>query len=302
MSWPLLELRSTAHSQTQSSPTPSKPQRKKLLTQAEKYRIRQFHQENPFVTHSHIAGFFGLERSTVSKILGQSPSDLSIPPQPQHFPPTMPTMSPAEVPVQNYTPAGSSQRSVQRALLHWSQQNQRSGVHVTRAMIRQEAASLAAMTWNQKEPADIVGSSDGPYNQNSYYDCAETQDLPLNTNQSSMPSQFWDEGWNLLAPLSPSSISAQPPPPQLSTTTMTTTATIPDSSLQDIRAEDISLALVPPHQCALGMGSHEKLRPSASDAQLGLDTVIAYMTASKPLSSFDYLCFEHLRERLFRLE
>ena len=36
--------------------TSSQYQRNKPLTQAEKARIRQFHQENPFVTHQHIAG------------------------------------------------------------------------------------------------------------------------------------------------------------------------------------------------------------------------------------------------------
>lgn len=42
-----------------SSSTTSKPaSRKRQLTQAEKFSIQKFHQDNPFVTHHHIAGAF----------------------------------------------------------------------------------------------------------------------------------------------------------------------------------------------------------------------------------------------------
>lgn len=38
--------------------------------------------------------------------------------------------------------------------------------------------------------------------------------------------------------------------------------------------------------------------PSGRDARMALDTVYEHMVSGEPLTSFDHLCIEHLRERL----
>jgi hypothetical protein len=74
--WETPEMPSTPSSQPPSPPAPlstAKPQqRKRQLTQAEKANIQRFHQENPFVTHNHIAGLFGLERRYMPRQLASN--------------------------------------------------------------------------------------------------------------------------------------------------------------------------------------------------------------------------------------
>ena len=95
--------------------------------------------------------------STVSKILGETLPDLNLRSPLGHSQPVMPTVGPAEVPVHvNNNVPQFSQPKVQRALLQWTQQNQQAGIHVTRAMIRQKAASLAALSWTEEPSRNIL--------------------------------------------------------------------------------------------------------------------------------------------------
>ncbi|KAF1843286.1 uncharacterized protein K460DRAFT_407648 [Cucurbitaria berberidis CBS 394.84] len=94
--------------------------KRKSLTVADRNQIYQFHEDNPLVTHGSIAAIFGVERSTVSKIVQKS----------YHGPQPTVAMS------------GHASR-VEIKLLEWTHDCRKKGIKVTRDMIRTQATVLA---------------------------------------------------------------------------------------------------------------------------------------------------------------
>lgn len=120
--------------------------------------------------------------STVSKILSESLPDISLRSLPEHFQPILPAIGLAEMPVRTSNlSSGSPPPKVQRALLQWAQQNQQAGIHLTRAMIRQEAASLAAITWTPQNSGGMISTGLDPRSQNMPNDSAARFAMMTNT-------------------------------------------------------------------------------------------------------------------------
>ncbi|KAG7008869.1 hypothetical protein G7Y79_00004g014530 [Physcia stellaris] len=271
-----------------SSPTSKPPSRKRQLTQAEKFSIQKFHQDNPFVTHHHIAGLFGLERSTVSKIIGQAP----IQPNPQT--PSQEVGS-ITLPSQHNTPdVGIIQQQtppskVQRALLQWAQQTQRNGIRVTQPMLRREAAKLAAIAWTERPPF------------NPSAQLLSVQQSAFSGQQSISSNTSWDNAWN--PPVLPYSTAVLPVSPSNSLwwDSPSSPTTPGPASFPDISMDDVLSATSPAQMTSFDdtfFDNVEPLAPSVEDARGALDVLQDHMKQGDQLSPFDYLCFEHLRERL----
>lgn len=117
----------STHSRTSSTP-------RKTLTDSDRRRMCQYHEENPTVKQTEIGAMFGVERSTVSKVLRQKEKYL-------------------------YQDDGSRspiKRSkgkfpdIERALSNWARNHQRQGLPLTDAIIRDKARFFAQTVGNSE--------------------------------------------------------------------------------------------------------------------------------------------------------
>ena len=242
--------------------------------------------------------------STVSKIIGQAP----IQPNPQ-----TPSQQVANitVPSQNNTPDVGiipqqvPPSKVQRALLQWAQQTQRNGIRVTQPMLRREAANLAAMAWTERTPLNSSGiwALQGLLSSLTYKIAQppEVQQSTFFGRQSNLSNFSWDNAWNPpVSPYAPAVLPLHPLSPPYWDGPSSPTTPGP-SSFPDISMEDVLSATSPTQTMSLESAffdSMEPLAPSLEDARGALDTLQDHMKQGDQLSPFDYLCFEHLRERL----
>ncbi|CAG5190106.1 uncharacterized protein ALTATR162_LOCUS12132 [Alternaria atra] len=122
------------------SPNSSKP--RKTLTNSERRRMCQYHEENPTVNQTEIGAMFGVERSTVSKVLRQKEKYL-------------------------YQDDGSRspiKRSkgkfpdIKRTLSNWARNHQRQGLPLSDAIIREKARFFAQTVGNSKTHPQVNSS------------------------------------------------------------------------------------------------------------------------------------------------
>ncbi|OWY45859.1 CenpB-DNA-bind-like protein [Alternaria alternata] len=118
---------SSTHSRTSSVP-------RKTLTDSDRRRMCQYHEDNPTVKQTEIGAMFGVERSTVSKVLRQKEKYL-------------------------YQDDGSRspiKRSkgkfpdIERALSNWARNHQRQGLPLSDAIIREKARFFAQTVGNSE--------------------------------------------------------------------------------------------------------------------------------------------------------
>ncbi|CBY00671.1 hypothetical protein LEMA_P018010.1 [Plenodomus lingam JN3] len=118
---------SSTHSRTSSTP-------RKTLTDSDRRRMCQYHEENPTVKQTEIGAMFGVERSTVSKVLRQKEKYL-------------------------YQDDGSRspiKRSkgkfpdIERTLSNWARNHQRQGLPLSDAIIREKARFFAQTVGNSE--------------------------------------------------------------------------------------------------------------------------------------------------------
>ncbi|QSZ34927.1 hypothetical protein DSL72_007789 [Monilinia vaccinii-corymbosi] len=112
-----------------ATPTP-----RKTLTDSDRRRMCQYHEDNPTVKQTEIGAMFGVERSTVSKVLRQREKYL--------FPEDR-SLSPAKR-------AKGKFPDIERALSNWVRNTQRQGIPLTDAAIKEKARFFATTVGNDE--------------------------------------------------------------------------------------------------------------------------------------------------------
>ncbi|EZF10942.1 hypothetical protein H112_07860 [Trichophyton rubrum D6] len=129
------------HVQTPQLSTPPTPRR--TLTDAERRRMCLYHQENPHVKQTEIGAMFGVERSTVSKVLRQKEKYLF---------PDDGRRSPVKK-------AKGKFPDIERALSNWVKNHQRQGGEINDALIREKAMFFASTVGSPEGHEKILTSS-----------------------------------------------------------------------------------------------------------------------------------------------
>ncbi|KAA8912755.1 hypothetical protein FN846DRAFT_773122 [Sphaerosporella brunnea] len=111
-----------------SNPTPSTSTPRRTLTDADRRRMCIFHEENPNVKQTEIGAMFGVERSTVSKVLRQKEKYLF---------PDDGSRSPVKRSKGKFP-------DIERALSVWAKNTRKQGITLTDAMIREKARFFAS--------------------------------------------------------------------------------------------------------------------------------------------------------------
>ncbi|KAI4177064.1 MAG: hypothetical protein LQ343_000545 [Gyalolechia ehrenbergii] len=115
-------------------PIPTPPSGRRTLTDQDRRRMCQYHEENPTVKQTEIGSLFGVERSTVSKVLRHKD---------KYFHPDDGSRSPIKR-------AKGKFPDIERAVSVWAKNHQRQGLPLSNEMIRDKARVFAT----------TVGSSD----------------------------------------------------------------------------------------------------------------------------------------------
>ncbi|KAL8684569.1 MAG: hypothetical protein Q9224_006266 [Gallowayella concinna] len=115
-------------------PIPTPPSGRKTLTDQDRRRMCQYHEENPSVKQTEIGSLFGVERSTVSKVLRLKEKYLH---------PDDGSRSPIKRSKGKFP-------DIERAVSNWAKNHQRQGLPLNNEMIRDKARMFAT----------TVGSSD----------------------------------------------------------------------------------------------------------------------------------------------
>ncbi|CAG8951590.1 hypothetical protein HYFRA_00007506 [Hymenoscyphus fraxineus] len=113
------------------APTPTP---RKTLTDNDRRRMCQYHEENPTVKQTEIGAMFGVERSTVSKVLRQKEKYL--------FPEDR-SLSPVKR-------AKGKFPDIERALSNWVRNNMKKGIPLTDASIKEQARFFATTVGNDE--------------------------------------------------------------------------------------------------------------------------------------------------------
>ncbi|KAL8947252.1 MAG: hypothetical protein Q9222_006447 [Ikaeria aurantiellina] len=116
------------------TPIPTPPSGRRTLTDQDRRRMCQYHDENPTVKQTEIGSLFGVERSTVSKVLRHKEKYLH---------PDDGSRSPIKR-------AKGKFPDIERAVSNWAKNHQRQGLPLSNEMIRDKARIFAT----------TVGSSD----------------------------------------------------------------------------------------------------------------------------------------------
>ncbi|KAI9770109.1 MAG: hypothetical protein M1840_003559 [Geoglossum simile] len=115
-----------------STHSTSSPRR--TLTDADRRRMCIYHEEHPTVKQTEIGAMFGVERSTVSKVLRQKEKYLF---------PDDGSRSPVKRSKGKFP-------DIERALSVWAKNSQKQGIHVTDGMIREKARFFATTVGNSE--------------------------------------------------------------------------------------------------------------------------------------------------------
>jgi hypothetical protein len=112
------------------------PSPRKTLTDNDRRRMCQYHEDNPSVKQTEIGAMFGVERSTVSKVLRQKDKYL--------FPEDR-SQSPVKRPKNKFP-------DIERALSNWARNQHKSGIPLTDAAIKEKARFFATTVGNNENP------------------------------------------------------------------------------------------------------------------------------------------------------
>ncbi|TVY45169.1 Major centromere autoantigen B [Lachnellula subtilissima] len=112
-----------------TAPTP-----RKTLTDNDRRRMCQYHEENPSVKQTEIGAMFGVERSTVSKVLRQ---------REKYLYPEDRSLSPVKRSKGKFP-------DIERALSNWVRNNQKKGIPLTDATIKEKARFFATTVGNDE--------------------------------------------------------------------------------------------------------------------------------------------------------
>ncbi|KAI9824156.1 MAG: hypothetical protein M1819_000919 [Sarea resinae] len=123
---------------TQSGPTP-----RRTLTDADRRRMCLYHEENPTVKQTEIGAMFGVERSTVSKVLRQKDKYLC---------PDDGSRSPIKRSKGKFP-------DIERALSNWARNHQRQGLLLTDSIIQEKARFFATTVGNSESHVKANSSS-----------------------------------------------------------------------------------------------------------------------------------------------
>ncbi|KAI9806364.1 MAG: hypothetical protein M1825_006479 [Sarcosagium campestre] len=137
MSTPVSSTSTRSTHSTQSTPATSGPRR--TLTDSDRKRMCLYHEENPTVKQTEIGAMFGVERSTVSKVLRQKEKYL--------FPDDG-----SRSPIKR---AKGKFPDIERALANWARNTQRTGLPVSDSMIKEKARFFATTVGNSDSHAKI---------------------------------------------------------------------------------------------------------------------------------------------------
>ncbi|KAF1938572.1 CenpB-DNA-bind-domain-containing protein [Clathrospora elynae] len=117
----------STHSRTSSTP-------RKTLTDSDRRRMCQYHEENPTVKQTEIGAMFGVERSTVSKVLRQKEKYLYLD-------------DGSRSPIKR---SKGKFPDIERALSNWARNHQRQGLPMSDAIIRDKARFFAQTVGNSE--------------------------------------------------------------------------------------------------------------------------------------------------------
>ncbi|RFU35756.1 hypothetical protein B7463_g620, partial [Scytalidium lignicola] len=131
-------LKTTKLPAIHSNPTP-----RKTLTDSDRRRMCQYHEDNPTVKQTEIGAMFGVERSTVSKVLRQREKYL--------FPEDR-----SSSPVKR---AKGKFPDIERALANWVRNSQKQGIPLSDAAIKEKARFFATTVGNNESPLKTNSAS-----------------------------------------------------------------------------------------------------------------------------------------------
>lgn len=126
---PIVKASNTKLPAIHTNPTP-----RKTLTDNDRRRMCQYHEENPTVKQTEIGAMFGVERSTVSKVLRQ---------REKYLYPEDRSLSPVKR-------AKGKFPDIERALSNWVRNNQKKGVPLTDSAIKEKARFFATTVGNDE--------------------------------------------------------------------------------------------------------------------------------------------------------
>ncbi|KAK2753663.1 hypothetical protein FQN55_000026 [Onygenales sp. PD_40] len=126
---------------TPITPAPSTPRR--TLTDNDRRRMCLYHEENPHVKQTEIGAMFGVERSTVSKVLRQKEKYLY---------PDDGSRSPIKKSKGKFP-------DIERALSNWARNHQRHGGQLSDAMIKEKALFFASTVGGPEGHQKVLSSS-----------------------------------------------------------------------------------------------------------------------------------------------
>lgn len=126
-------------------PPPSQPQStsRRTLTDHDRRRMCQYHEENPTVKQTEIGAMFGVERSTVSKVLRNKEKYLA-------------QEDGSKSPIRR---AKGKFPDIERALTNWAMKHQQKGMQLTDQAIKDKARFFAASVGNPEASAKVNSAS-----------------------------------------------------------------------------------------------------------------------------------------------
>lgn len=130
---------------TNPIPPPAQPQStsRRTLTDNDRRRMCQYHEENPTVKQTEIGAMFGVERSTVSKVLRNKEKYLA-------------QEDGSKSPIRR---AKGKFPDIERALTNWAMKHQQKGMQLTDQAIKDKARFFAASVGNPEASAKVNSTS-----------------------------------------------------------------------------------------------------------------------------------------------
>ncbi|MCJ1256396.1 hypothetical protein MMC24_004217 [Lignoscripta atroalba] len=133
----------TAHPLPPITNPPSAPSSRRTLTDTDRRRMCQYHEDNPTVKQTEIGAMFGVERSTVSKVLRQKDKYLF---------PDDGSRSPIKRSKGKFP-------DIERALSNWARNHQRQGLPLSDSIIRDKARFFANTVGSSESHVKVNSSS-----------------------------------------------------------------------------------------------------------------------------------------------
>lgn len=163
---------------------------RKTLTDTDRRRMCQYHEENPTVKQTEIGALFGVERSTVSKVLRQKDKYLY-------------QDDGSRSPIKR---SKSKFPDIERTLSNWARNHQRQGLPLTDAIIREKARFFARTVGNSESHLKTNSSSWlEKFKQKNHLTARKGSIVEESEGTSDSPSNAHTPG--VVSPASPDTIS-----------------------------------------------------------------------------------------------